>query len=458
MMNSHFDSSFSNSEQNPNRSNRRRRLIPRETGFLDRQHSWFDSFLQYIRIECQLSTNSCQAYQRDLNRFFQWLNQRNIIDLTIQELSDYLSWLSQFQFASATLARHIVSLRIFFRYLQLEGIISSNLAELLGSQRLWDRLPSVLSVQQVTQLLSAPQDGTDPYSIRDRALLEMLYATGCRVSEIANMKLQDIHLDQHYCRCFGKGNKERIVPLGENAIVAFRRWLEEGRPKILSLIVRAQHKNLIHSQQIFSSDANDLRAKTDSSDAPNQIDYYFNKNNIHEINEKSKNNIKIYRESTLDAPIKNNKVEASEKPVFFSRKSNEKSRIFKNDSLKNPQTARVRIRKNSKETDFYKTILSQQSPQYSQEDWAFISRTGKQLRREAIWELVRKYALRIGAPSTISPHTLRHSFATHLLTGGADIRQVQEMLGHASIATTQIYTHVDMSRLKEIHKKYHPRD
>ncbi|MDO4586291.1 MAG: tyrosine-type recombinase/integrase [Planctomycetia bacterium] len=160
----------------------------------------------------------------------------------------------------------------------------------------------------------------------------------------------------------------------------------------------------------------------------------------------------------MDAPIKNNKVEASEKPVFFSRKSNEKSRIFKNDSLKNPQTARVRIRKNSKETDFYKTILSQQSPQYSQEDWAFISRTGKQLRREAIWELVRKYALRIGAPSTISPHTLRHSFATHLLTGGADIRQVQEMLGHASIATTQIYTHVDMSRLKEIHKKYHPRD
>jgi integrase/recombinase XerD len=161
-------------------------------------------------------------------------------------------------------------------------------------------------------------------------MLELLYATGCRVSEIANLKMQDMHLDESYCLCRGKGDKERLVPLNVRAVVAVRTYLEKER-------------------------------------------------------------------CTLEA--------------------------------KRGSTA----------------------------DWVLLSYRGRQLRRERIWELLKKYALRVDAPAEISPHTFRHSFATHLLAGGADLRQVQELLGHASIATTQIYTHVDPTRLKAVHKKFHPR-
>jgi integrase/recombinase XerD len=291
--------------------------------------TWFEAFVEYAAGECHLADNTVAAYRRDLARFFEWLAGRSIAKLSIRDLADYMGWLHAGKLAPATIARHIVSLRVFFRYLQLEGVLDDNLAELLGSQKLWQRVPKVLSPQQVDRLFQAPQEG-DPCWRRDRALLELLYATGCRASELVTLRLRDVHLDEGFCMCRGKGDKERLVPLGARAAEAVRAYLQHERPP-------------------------------------------------------------------LDAA----------------------------------------------------------SP--SATDWVLLSYRGRRLRRERIWELLKKYARRVGAPPEVSPHTLRHSFATHMLTGGADLRQVQEMLGHASIATTQIYTHVDPSRLKAVHKKFHPR-
>ena len=230
----------------------------------------------------------------------------------------------------ASIGRHLVSLRIFFRYLQLEGVLTDNLAELLGSQKLWERVPHVLTPDMVDRLLAAPAPG-EPLWRRDRALLELLYATGCRASELSFLKLEHLRLDEGYCLARGKGDKERLVPLGRRAIAAVRDYLQFEREAL----------------------------------------------------------------ACKSAPIK--------------------------------------------------------------PPWVLVSRRGLRLRRERIWELFKHFAARAGIPGDTSPHTLRHSFATHLLAGGADLRQVQEMLGHASIATTQIYTHVDPARLKAVHKQFHPR-
>lgn len=287
------------------------------------------AFLDYLRGECRLSENTVAAYQRDLKRFSGWLAGRSIPGLRVAELSDFVGSLHQEKLAPASIARHIVALRMFFRYLQLEGVLRDNLAELLGSQKLWERVPEVLSPQMVDRFLAVPRE-IDPYWRRDRALLELLYATGCRASEISHLKVADVRLAESFCVCNGKGNKQRIAPLGRRAQLALREYLDHERP---------------------------------------------------------------------------------------------------------PLAAAARL-----------------AP-----PWLLLSRRGQRLRREAIWELVKKYAARAGLPGSISPHTLRHSFATHLLAGGADLRQVQEMLGHASIATTQIYTHVDQSRLKKVHQQFHPR-
>jgi len=290
---------------------------------------WAESFINYLRSECHLADNTVSAYQRDINRFRLWLGPRPITGLNIRDLSDYVGNLGDQRLAPASIARHIVALRMFFRYLQLEGLLTENLAELLGSQKLWQRIPEILSPQAVDRFLAAPTAG-DPYWRRDRALLELLYATGCRASEVSNLKLRDLHLDETNCQVHGKGNKQRITPLGQAAIRAVRDYLTTERPLLAA------------------------------------------------------------------------------------------------------------------------------GPKVPPE-WLFLSRSGRRLRREAIWELVKKYAVRADVPPSIGPHTLRHSFATHVLAGGADLRQVQEMLGHASIATTQIYTHVDQSRLKKVHEKFHPR-
>lgn len=291
--------------------------------------AWAAKFVEYAANECHLADNTVAAYRRDLRRFTTWCESRSIPSLSVRELADYANWLHAQSLAPATIARHLVSLKVFFRYLQLEGILRENLAELLGSQKLWERVPKVLTPEQVGRLFESPKP-YDPFWRRDRALLELLYATGCRASEVSNMRRVDVHLDLGHCICRGKGDKQRVVLLGQRAKAAVEIYLEHERPRSA--------------------------------------------------------------ERLPDEP-----------------------------------------------------------------PWLLLSYRGRRLRRERIWELLKRYALRVGAPKDISPHTLRHSFATHLLAGGADLRQVQEMLGHASIATTQIYTHVDPSRLKAIHKRFHPR-
>ena len=291
---------------------------------------WTAACLDYLRTECHLAANSIAAYQRDLRRFCEWLGGRPVIKIAVRDLSDYVGWLkTHAKLAPPSISRHIVAVKLFFRYLQLEGIVRDNPAELLGTQKTWERIPEVLSPELVNRLLAAPQP-YDAFWRRDRALLELLYASGCRASEVSHLKLADLHLSERYCLAHGKGSKDRLTPLGDAAIAAIREYQAEERP-----------------------------------------------------------------------------------------------RLAKAAKLAPP--------------------------------WVLLSRGGKRLRREAISELVKRYARRAGTHPDVSPHTLRHSFATHLLAGGADLRQVQELLGHASIATTQIYTHVDQTRLKRVHQQFHPR-
>lgn len=290
---------------------------------------WNESFIHYLRSECHLADNTVKAYGRDMVHFQDWLAGRNVVNLTIAQLSDFVGYLSSRGLAPASIARGIVAIKMYFRYLQLEGVLKDNPIELLGSQKLWQRIPEVLSPREIDRFLNAPRR-IELYYLRDRALLETLYATGCRASEVSNLRLRDVRLAERYCKCHGKGDKQRMAPLGEAAVETVQAYLKQLRPQL---------------------------------------------------------------------------------------------------AAKRPQ----------------------------EEDWLFLTRSGRPMRREAIWELVKKYALIAKLTKDISPHTLRHSFATHLLAGGADLRQVQEMLGHASIATTQIYTHVDQTRLKKVHQQFHPR-
>jgi integrase/recombinase XerD len=307
----------------------RKEIKPRRMAAAEHAARWREAFVRYLRTECHLAENSVVAYERDLRRFFEWLRGRRIEGLSISELSDYPAWLTAQELAPASISRHVVSLKVFFRYLQLEGVLADNQAELLGSQKLWQRVPTVLSSAEIDALLSAPRPPR-PWWRRDRAMLELLYATGCRVSELSLLRPRDVYLAERYCLCHGKGDKQRVVPLGRRAVAAVEAYLEHERPKL-----------------------------EERRDSPSQF--------------------------------------------------------------------------------------------------LLLSSRGGRLRRERIWELIKLYGKHAGCAAELSPHSMRHSFATHLLAGGADLRQVQEMLGHASIATTQIYTHVDHSRLKKVHDAFHPR-
>ena len=306
---------------------RKLKARPRQESKLDKQ--WLDAFVRYIKNECHLAQNSVDAYRRDLTRFSKWLGNRRVESLDVQDLSEYAGWLVDQELAATSVSRHLVSMKLFLRFLQLEGVLRENAAELLGARKLWERVPEVMSIEMVESFLQAPRP-SDTFGWRDIAMVELLYATGCRASELSHLRVRDVHLEERYCVCHGKGDKQRMVPLGDSAISAVQDYLKHQR--------------------------SELAAKAGSPP-----------------------------------------------------------------------------------------------------EWLLLSRRGKRLRREAIWELVKKYVVRAGAPPNVSPHTLRHSFATHLLAGGADLRQVQELLGHANIATTQIYTHVDTSRLQAVHRQFHPR-
>jgi integrase/recombinase XerD len=288
------------------------------------------AFRHYIQAERGLAANTLLAYGRDLDRFAQWVAGGGLASYlapTLRDLSHYLEYLRAEGLAPASVARHLVALKMFYRFLRLEERTSESTVDLLSSPALWERIPQVLSPEAVTRLLDSPQPA-DRFFLRDRALLETLYATGSRASEVVGLRSADLHLDAGFCKCFGKGSKQRIVPLGRPAVNALRTYLEQLRPRLVR-----------------------------SADAP----------------------------------------------------------------------------------------------------WVFVSRGGRALTREMLWVLVKKYVRRAGLNARVSPHTLRHSFATHLLAGGADLRTVQELLGHANIRTTQQYTHVDRDRLRAIHRQFHPR-
>ena len=192
---------------------------------------WVGACLDYMRTECHLAPNSLAAYKRDLARFCEWLGGRFVPKLTVRDLSDYMGWLQTKQLASASIARHMVALKLFYRYLQLEGIVKDNPAELLGTQKTWQRVPEVLSPGMVEKLLAAPQP-RDAFWRRDRAMLELLYATGCRASEVSNLQTRDLHLSERYCLAHGKGSKDRLTPLGDAAIAAIEEYLKHERPKL----------------------------------------------------------------------------------------------------------------------------------------------------------------------------------------------------------------------------------
>lgn len=290
-------------------------------------------FIDYIRIERGLSENTVQAYARDLASLARWLEESDrmaLPTLTTLDLRQFLVFRLDSGVSARTLARHVVTIRRFFRYLWEDQLILENPAEVLEVPSVHAALPRYLSEEEVDALLDVPSD-TTPEGLRDRAMLEVLYATGLRVTELVTLPMQGLRMEAGYVLVQGKGSKERIVPLGEEAVDALRRYLDHARPTLLLAAGLARH------------------------------------------------------------------------------------------------------------------------------DALFLTRRGNSMTRQGFWKNLGRYALEAGVDRAVSPHQLRHSFATHLLRHGADLRALQAMLGHTSISTTQIYTHVNNARLQEIHAEHHPR-
>jgi len=286
-------------------------------------------FLDYIFLECGLSGATVTAYKHDLIEFWASIDACGIdaADISMEEVQRHLIELQRRGLVVSSIARHLAAIKVFLRWLHAERILRKDLASLIEGSKKWRNIPETVRYSQVEALLQAPDPKSEFY-LRDRAILELLYATGMRVSELVGLNLSQINLRLGYLRCFGKGRKERIIPVGRCAIEAVEEYVESARPRL---------------------------------------------------------------------------------------------------------------------------------PNAAISEALFLSRTGKVLDRTNIWRLVRKYAVLASIDKHLSPHTLRHCFATHLLAGGADLRIVQELLGHADVTTTQIYTHVDETQLKKVHREYHPR-
>jgi integrase/recombinase XerD len=291
-------------------------------------------FLSYLRVEKGLAQNTILAYGRDLKRFAIFLRKRHkqrMEDVTREDIVDFLSGLYKEKLDSRSVARYLVTLRGLYKFAMMEGTVVTDPTENLESPKVRSSLPTYLRVEEIDKLLEAPDLAT-PIGLRDRALLEVLYSTGLRVSELLNLRISDIDMRVGCVRCIGKGDKERLVPIGRKAIEAVEQYLAAGRP------------------------------------------------------------------------------------------------IFARPSSPPPHNHAL-----------------------------FLTRIGKRLSRVGIWKILHDYGVRLGLRGRLTPHKLRHSFATHLLERGADLRSVQLMLGHADISTTQIYTHVVEERLKQIYKAHHPR-
>ena len=289
-----------------------------------------ESFLAWLELERGLSENTRMAYTRDLVQAAQFLKKRGLnswAEVDAEATGAWSATLGREGYARTSQARKLSALRMLARYLVREGLRGDDFTGLTASPKLNRRLPGVLSIGEVDRLLQAPSSGT-PMGLRDRAILELFYSSGLRVSELCGLLLQNINPEEGTLRVFGKGSKERVVPVGQSALRALRDYLAAGRSEF-------------------------VREHTGSE--------------------------------------------------------------------------------------------------------LFLSRLGRAISRKMIWVMIRQMALRAGISKPIKPHLLRHSFATHLLEGGADLRAIQEMLGHADIATTQIYTSVQAARLAEEHALFHPR-
>jgi len=301
--------------------------MPKSTSSLD---ILADQYVNYLLVEKGLSEHTIESYSRDLSRYLRFLQQqeiRSITDADTPFILKHLIALRNAGLGSRSRARHLVTLRGFYRFLVQEKVLKHDPARLVDLPKSGLRLPDVLSVQEVNHLLKTP-DTKKPIGYRDAAMIELLYAAGLRVSELVNLKLQDVNMEAGFVRVLGKGSKERIVPIGQYAKEKISHYVTVARPLLL--------KNIISS-------------------------------------------------------------------------------------------------------------------------YLFVARAGKPMTRQGFWKLLRNYGLKAGIKKKITPHSLRHSFASHLLEGGADLRSVQVMLGHVDISTTQIYTHVTRDHLKTIHDKYHPR-
>jgi len=288
------------------------------------------SFLTHIRVEKGLSPNTVSAYRRDLMKFSEFAQKRKLTVETVNrdDLVDFLAGLYRQKLESKSVARHLVSLRNFFRFAQVQELISEDPSVNLESPKIRRTLPGYLRLEEVERLLVQP-DAKTPFGLRDRAMLEVLYSAGLRVSELVGLRVSDLDTKVGCVRCIGKGDKERIVPIGKKALGMVEKYLRDARPKMIGKLVGS--------------------------------------------------------------------------PTLF------------------------------------------------------VNRRGKALSRVGVWKILSAYGRRAGLHMALTPHMLRHSFATHLLERGADLRSVQLMLGHADISTTQIYTHVVEERLKQIYKAHHPR-
>ncbi|MGE5280638.1 MAG: site-specific tyrosine recombinase XerD [Deltaproteobacteria bacterium] len=289
-----------------------------------------EMFLDYLSVERGLAVNTIQSYRRDLAAFEKYTNgieKRDVAQATRETIRSYMLFAKDKGLAVGSIARALAALRMFYRFLAAERLIQADVSSYIDSPKLWKRIPEILSFEEIERLIETP-DVKTVQGRRDRAILEVMYATGMRVSEVSGLKAADVNTEIGFVRCLGKGRKERLIPLGKKAILAVERYNVSSRPRLLK------------------------------------------------------------------------------------------------------KGAAVEL---------------------------FLNRSGRRLSRISLWKLIKRYARQARIKKEIRPHLLRHSFATHLLERGADLRSVQEMLGHANIGTTQIYTHVTRDRLKSVHKTFHPR-
>lgn len=290
---------------------------------------FLDEFLYHLAVERGLTENTLVSYRADISAFLDFLRKRKVASLAQADKDTIMAYLYALQMkgrSSATVSRHLAAMRSFFRFLVREGTLAKDPTADLESPKQHQKLPRVLNAEEVDLLLGQPMSG-EPCGLRDKAMLELLYATGIRVTELISLDLEHIHINNGFIRCYGKGKKERMVPLGDVAARCLQEYLDRGRPKLMR----------------------------------------------------------------------------------------DKNQAF------------------------------------------FVNQHGRRLTRQGFWKILKKYARSAGITKEVTPHTIRHSFATHLLENGADIRSVQEMLGHSDISTTQIYTHLTKNKLKEIYNRTHPR-